>query len=272
AATGAEGEHRLTCYLDTFTHHPHEGSCTHIILPPVSSVEDLHLQSWLDLISNDELSFGNLIQNLSTSMKGNRLDGLDKKTAEHWEAKQVNLEKLNLAVPGFHRKHRHRSHRRHDQVSREDEQKRRIHVLNSLLGNQVCEAVKSRQDEFISFTSASEEPSPVKEILQHGFGGIGVVFIDLEIFTESICLDLIHEELAIVERKVIRYSNHGCRHHHDHHHHRHLAHPSHREHGGRRHGHRHHGGHQHSSRHRGHHHHHDHSITAHGIADQQARE
>ncbi|XP_016320393.1 chitotriosidase-1 isoform X1 [Sinocyclocheilus anshuiensis] len=190
------------------------------------------------------------------------------KTVQHWQDQQVDLQKLNLAMPAFlrrsRRRHHHRDHLEHDDMNTETGRKDHIHVLGLYLGDQVCRAIKSGQERFITLTSLSNEQSLVAEVLQKGFGGIGVVFIDLDVFYNSMCANITQEERAMVESKVILHSHHEHRrhehggHHHRriHHHSRHQHHHSHLRYGS--HGHRHHGRHQHGHRHHGHRHHHQH--------------
>lgn len=373
---------RLSCYLDVLTPHTREGSCTHIILPSVSSDDELYLQSLteneydaiqrmkernsalkillglelkssrLKLMSANEASVGSFIQTLLTYLKEKRLDGLDviwldgtpsdtelftdflksikgvfeeetrplllsasvkeptdktvasydeqilsqyvdfisilpaqlqtdgqyiSKTAQHWQDKQVDLQKLGLVMPGFlqrsRHRHHHRNHPKHDDTTAEEGKKDHVHLLNLYLGDQVCQAVKSGQLQFITLTSVSDEQSPIKEVLQQGFGGIGVVLIDLDVFGNSMCPNMTQKERATVESKAIMHSHHGHRrhghgdhrHHHTGHHTRHHDRHHDRHHGRHHHGRHHHGhrphhhGHRHHGRH--HHHHHHHSTT-----------
>ncbi|XDV46267.1 hypothetical protein PO909_014190 [Leuciscus waleckii] len=384
-SVGAQRNHRLTCYLDVLTHRTREGPCTHIILPSISSDEDLYRQSLseddriilgkmkernptlkillglevrssrLELMSANEGSVENFTQTVLTLLKDKSLDGLDviwqdgltsdastrskelfsnflkslkgtfgeeadplllsvsvldpidntavsydertlsqyvdfisilpahlendglyiNKSVQHWKDQQVDLQKLNLVMPGFLRRSRrrlhHRHHPTHDDVNSEEGRKDHIHVLGLHMGGQVCQVIKSGQEQFITLTILSDEHSVVKEVLQEGFGGIGVVFIDLDVFVNSICVNINQDERKIVESKVIMHSHHGRDdhhhrrdHHNSHHHHRssHIPHGSHdtghhhRRHHPHRHGHHHHGHH-----HRHHHHHHPHPIT-----------
>ncbi|XP_077074505.1 uncharacterized protein LOC143725738 [Siphateles boraxobius] len=384
-SVGAQRNHRLTCYLDVLTHRTREGPCTHIILPSISSDEDLYRQSLsederiilrkmkernptlkillglevrssrLELMSANEGTQGsveNFTQTVLAFLKDKSLDGLDviwqdgltsdastrsssqelfsnflkslkgtfgkepdplllsvslldptdnsavsydeqtlsqyvdfisilpahlendgryiNKSVQHWQDQHVDLQKLNLVMPGFlqrsRRRHHQRRHPTHDDMNSEGK-KNHIHVLGSYMGGQVCQVIKSGQEQFITLTILSDEHSLVKEVLQEGFGGIGVVFIDLDVFVNSICVNLNQDERAIVESKVIMPSHHGRDghhhrrgHHHSHQHHRssHLPHGSHDtgHHHHRHHPHRH--GHHH---HRHHHHHHPHPIT-----------
>ncbi|KTF82228.1 hypothetical protein cypCar_00006264, partial [Cyprinus carpio] len=188
------------------------------------------------------------------------------KLTKLWQDQQVDLQKLNLAMPTFlrrsRRRHHHRDHLKHDDMNTETGRKDHIHVLGLYLGNQVCQAIKSGHERFITLTSPSNEQSLVAEVLQKGFGGIGVVFIDLDVFYSSMCATITQEERAMVESKVIMHSHHERRrhehggHHHrrSHHHSRHQHHHSHLPYAS--HGHHHHGHHQHGRRHHGHHHHH----------------
>ncbi|KAK7132562.1 hypothetical protein R3I93_018943 [Phoxinus phoxinus] len=382
-SVGAQKNHRLTCYLDVLTHRTREGPCTHIILPSISSEEDLYRQSLsdddriilrkmkernptlkillglevrssrLELMSANEGSVENFIQTVLTFLKDKSLDGLDviwldgptsgastrskelfsnflkslkgafdeetdppllsvsvlepinssavsydeqtlsqyvdfisilpahlendglyfNKLVQHWQDQQVDLQKLNLVMPGFLRRSRRRHHHRHqpthDDMKSEEGKKDHIHVLGLYMGGQVCQVIKSGQEQFITLTILSDEHSLVKEVLQEGFGGIGVVFIDLDVFVNSICVNINQDERKIVESKVIMHSHHGRDdyhdrrdHHHSHHHHHssHLPHGSHDtgHHHHRHHPHRH--GHHHHGHHRRHHHHH-HPIT-----------
>ncbi|XP_042569411.1 uncharacterized protein LOC109048351 [Cyprinus carpio] len=185
---------------------------------------------------------------------------------------QVDLQKLNLAMPAFLRRsrgrHHHGDHFKHDDMNTETGKKDHIHVLGLYLGDQVCQAIKSGQERFITLTSLSDEQTLVAEVLQKGFGGIAVVFIDLDVFYNSICAHLTQDEQVIVESKVILHSHHGHRHHEhgghhhskNHHHSRHHHHHSllpYGSHGHQLHGHYHHGHHQHGHghHHHGHHHH-----------------
>lgn len=380
-SVGAQRNHRLTCYLDVLTHRTREGPCTHIILPSISSDEDLYRQSLLEddriilrkmkernpalkillglevrssrleLMSN-EGSVENFTQTVLTFLKDKSLDGLDviwqdgltsdtstsskelfsnflknlkgtfdeetdplllsvsvlepidnsavsydertlsqyvdfisilpahlendglyiKKSVQHWQDQQVDLQKLNLVMPGVlrrsRRRHHHRHHPTHDDMNSEEGKKDHIPVLGLYMGGQVCQVIKSGQEQFITLTILSDEHSLVKEVLQEGFGGIGVVFIDIEVFVNAICVNISQDEREIVESKVIMHSHHGRDdhhhrrdHHHSHHHHRssHLPHGSHDTgHRHHRHGHHHHG---HHHRHHHHHHHHPHPIT-----------
>uniref|UniRef100_A0A9J7ZZL6 Si:ch211-226m16.2 n=1 Tax=Cyprinus carpio carpio TaxID=630221 RepID=A0A9J7ZZL6_CYPCA len=187
------------------------------------------------------------------------------KLTKLWQDQQVDLQKLNLAMPTFlrrsRRRHHHRDHLKHDDMNTETGRKDHIHVLGLYLGNQVCQAIKSGHERFITLTSPSNEQSLVAEVLQKGFGGIGVVFIDLDVFYSSMCATITQEERAMVESKVIMHSHHERRRHeHGGHHHRrshhHSRHQHHHSHLLRQHGHHHHGHHQHGRRHHGHHHHH----------------
>ncbi|KAF4096501.1 hypothetical protein G5714_022470 [Onychostoma macrolepis] len=127
------------------------------------------------------------------------------KTVQHWQDQQVDLQKLNLAMPAFLRRscrrHHHRDHLKHDDMNSETGRNDRIHVLGLYLGDQVCQAIKSGQERFITLTSLSNEQSLVAEVLQKGFGGIGVVFIDLDVFYNSTCANITEEERAMVESK-----------------------------------------------------------------------
>lgn len=92
----------------------------------------------------------------------------------------------------------------------------------------------------------------VSWILQKGFGGVEVVFIDMDVFFNSICDSITQDERAIAASKMImhhgrRVHGHGSHPHHHHHHGRERHHMSHHHH---RHRHGHHGHHRH-----GHHHH-----------------
>ncbi|XP_016428891.1 uncharacterized protein LOC107756356 [Sinocyclocheilus rhinocerous] len=197
-------------------------------------------------------------------------------SVQHWQDQQVDLRKLNLAMPAFlcrsRQRHHHRDHLKHDDMNTETGKKDHIHVLGLYLGDQACQAIKSGQEWFITLTSLSDEQSLVEEVLQKGFGIIAVVFIDLDVFYNSICAHLTQDERAIVESKVILHSHHGHRrhehgvhhhrrnHHHSRHHHHHSFLPygshSHHHHGHHQHGHHQHGhGHRHHGR-RHHHHHH----------------
>ncbi|XP_056113870.1 histidine-rich carboxyl terminus protein 1 [Rhinichthys klamathensis goyatoka] len=382
-SVGAQRNHRLTCYLDVLTHRTREGPCTHIILPSISSEEDLYRQSLseddriilrkmkernptlkillglevrssrLELMSANEGSVENFTQTVLTFLKDKSLDGLDviwpdgltsdastrskelfsnflkslkgtfdeetdplllsvsvlepsdnsavsydertlsqyvdfisilpahlendglyiNKSVQHWQDQQVDLQKLNLVMPGFlrrsRRRHHHRHHSTHDDMNSEEGKKDHIHVLGLYMGGQVCQVIKSGEEQFITLTVLSDEHSLVKEVLREGFGGIGVVFIDLDVFVNSICVNINQDERRIVESKVIMHSHHGRDDHHhrrdhhlSHHHHRssHLPHGSHDtgHHHHRHHPHRH--GHHHH-RHHHHHHHHPHPIT-----------
>ncbi|XP_052450397.1 chitotriosidase-1 [Carassius gibelio] len=207
------------------------------------------------------------------------------KTVQHWQDQKVDLQKLNLAMPAFlrrsHRRHHHRDRLKHDDMNKETGRMDHIHVLGLYLGNQVCQAIKSGQERFITLTSLSNEQSFIAEVLQKGFGGIGVVLIDLDVFYNSMCANITREERAMVESKAIMHSRHehrrhehGGRHHrrnhhqhhhshlpygsHGHHHHGRHQHGHHHQHSHSHHGHHHQGHHQHSHRHHGHHHHHQH--------------
>ncbi len=107
------------------------------------------------------------------------------------------------------------------------------------------------------------------QVLQKGFGGIGVVFIDLDVFYNSTCANITREERAMVNQRwlcihimnadvmimvvIITGGNHHQSHHQHHHsHHPHGSH-GHHQHGLHQHGHR-----QHGHRHHGHRHHHQH--------------
>ncbi|KAK9954474.1 hypothetical protein ABG768_016536 [Culter alburnus] len=386
-SVGAQTNHRLTCYLDVLTRRTHEGPCTHIIVPSISSDEDLYRQSLseddriilrkmkernptlkillglevkssrLELMSANEGSVENFIQTVLTYLKDKGLDGLDvtwldgptsdvstrskelfinflksikgkfegetdplllsvsvlepidhssasydertlsqyvdfisilpahleqdgpyiNKTVQHWQDQQIELQKLNLVMPGFLRRSRRRHHHRHtpkhDDVNSEDRKKDHVNVLGLHMGNQVCQAIKSGQEQFITLTILSDENGLVKEVLQKGFGGIGVVLIDLDVFVNSICVTITQAERAIVESKVITHSYHGRYdhrnrryHHHSHRHHHRSSHPPHGSHlighHHRRHGHRHHhhGRHRHHHGHGHHHHHHPHPL------------
>ncbi|ROL43174.1 hypothetical protein DPX16_18577, partial [Anabarilius grahami] len=128
------------------------------------------------------------------------------KTVQHWQDQQVDLQKLNLVMPGFlrrsSRRHHHRHIPKHDDVNSEDGKKDHINVLGLHMGNQVCQAIKSGQEQFITLTILSDENGLVKEVLQKGFGGIGVVLIDLDVFVNSICVTITQDERAIVESKI----------------------------------------------------------------------
>ncbi|XP_067303302.1 histidine-rich carboxyl terminus protein 1 [Pseudorasbora parva] len=393
-SVGAQSNHRLTCYLDVLTHHTREGPCTHIILPSISSDEDLYHQSLseddcsslrkmkernptlkillglevrssrLELMSANEGSVEHFVQTVLTYLKDKSLDGLDvswldsptsdvsnrskelfthflkslkhkfeeetdplllsvtvleatdhsavsydeqtlsqyvdfisilpahlekdgpyiNKTVQHWQEQQVDLQKLNLVMPGFlrrsRRRHHHRHLPRHDDLNSEEGKKDHIHVLGLYMGVQVCQAIKSGREQFITLPVLSEEHSLFKEVLQNGFGGVGVVFIDPDVFANSLCANITQDEWAIFESKVIM-SHHGRDDHHHHHHGRdrhhsrqhhhrssHLPHgSSHLPHGSHdighhhhRHGHhRHERHHRHGHRHHPHHHAHSHS-------------
>ncbi|XP_026092712.1 uncharacterized protein LOC113065577 isoform X2 [Carassius auratus] len=184
----------------------------------------------------------------------------------HWQDQHVDLQKFSLAMPAFlrrsRRRHHHRDHFNHEDMNTETGKKDHIHVLGFYLGDRVCQAIKSRPEKFITLTSFSDEQSLVAEVLQKGFGGITVVFIDLDVFYNSICAHLTQDERAIVESKVVLHSHHVHRrqkhggHHHsrNHHHSRHHHHHSLLPYGS--HGHHHHGHHQHGHGHHHHHHHH----------------
>lgn len=191
------------------------------------------------------------------------------KTAQRWQDQQVDLQKLDLVMPGFlqrsRHRHHHRNHPKHDDTTAEKGKKDHIHILNSYLGDQVCQAVKSGQEQLITLTSVSNEQSPIKEVLQQGFGGIGVVLIDLDVFGNSMCPNMTQKERATVESKAVMHSHHGHRrrghgdHHHHHTGHRTGHHTGHHGHGRHDHGrrrHHHHGHHPHHHGHRRHHHHH----------------
>ncbi|KAK2885410.1 hypothetical protein Q8A67_016247 [Cirrhinus molitorella] len=126
------------------------------------------------------------------------------KTVKHWQDRQVELQKLNLVLPAFlqrsRRRHHHRDHHKHD-MKTETGKKDHVHILGLYLGNQVCQAIKSGQEQFITLTSLSNEQSVVAEVLQKGFGGIGVVFIDLDVFYNSVCAQITQDERAMVESK-----------------------------------------------------------------------
>ncbi|XP_043081033.1 histidine-rich carboxyl terminus protein 1 [Puntigrus tetrazona] len=190
------------------------------------------------------------------------------KTVQHWQDQQVDLQKLNLAMPAFQRRsrrrHRHRDHLKHDDMNTETGRKDHIHVLGLYMGEWVCQAIKSGQEQFITLTSLSNEQSLVEEVLRKGFGGIGVVFIDVDVFYNSTCASITQEERSMVESKVIVHSHHDHRrrehgghhhrrsHHHSHHGHHHSHLPN-RSHG--HHHHEHHHGHRHHGHRRQHQHH-----------------
>ncbi|KAI7794332.1 histidine-rich carboxyl terminus protein 1 precursor, partial [Triplophysa rosa] len=195
------------------------------------------------------------------------------KTVQHWQDQQVDLQKLNLAFPAFLRRSSRRHHHHHHHPSNNDKnteegKKYHIHGVGLNLANRVCLAIKSRE-EFITLTSLSDEPSLVKEVswlLQKGFGGVGVVFIDMDGFFNTECDSITQDERAIVESKMIMHHGrrvHGLGGHHHHHHRREHPH-SHRDHQSnlshRSHDISHHHRHRHHHRHghHGHHHHHHH--------------
>ncbi|XP_051515345.1 chitotriosidase-1-like [Myxocyprinus asiaticus] len=211
------------------------------------------------------------------------------KTVQHWQDQQVDLQKLNLAMPAFlrrsRRRHHHRDQPRNDDLNTKEEKKDHIHGVSLMLASQVCQAIKSGQEQFLTLTSLSDEQSLVEEVswlYEKGYGGVGIVFIDIDGFGNTICADSTQDERAIVESKVVVHSHHEHRghgdqhhrrdHHHSHREHHHSPNPSyvlddghhhrghhrhghhgHPHHGHHRHGHRHHG-----HRHHGHHHHHHH--------------
>ncbi|XP_051947762.1 acidic mammalian chitinase-like [Xyrauchen texanus] len=200
------------------------------------------------------------------------------KTVQHWQDQQVDLQKLNLAMPAFlqrsRRRHYHRDHPRNDDLNIEEEKKDHIHGVGLFLANQVCQAIKSGQEQFIALTSLSDVQCLVKEFLAKGFGGVGVVFVDIDVFCNSICANSTLDERAIVKSKAIMHSHHGHQghgnpHHIRDHHHSHRDHhyssklPVHNK-GHHHHRHHHRGHHRHGHHghgHHGHHHHHPHPTS-----------
>ncbi|XP_056589943.1 histidine-rich carboxyl terminus protein 1 [Triplophysa dalaica] len=192
-------------------------------------------------------------------------------TIQHWHDQQVDLQKLNLALPAFlwrtgRRHHHHHHHPSNNDENTEEGKKHHIQGVGLKLANRVCLAIKSRE-EFITLTSLSDDPSLVKEVswlLQKGFGGVGAVFIDMDGFFNTVCDSITQDERAIVKSKMIMHHGrrvHGLGGHHHHHHGRehhhshrdHQSHLSHRSHDFSHQNHRH--RHHHRHGHHGHHHH-----------------
>ncbi|KAA0707275.1 hypothetical protein E1301_Tti002596 [Triplophysa tibetana] len=195
-------------------------------------------------------------------------------TVQHWHDQQVDLQKLNLALPAFLRRsgrrhhHHHHHHPSNNDKNTDEGKKHHIQGVGLKLANRVCLSIKS-SEEFITLTSLSDEPSLDKEVswlLQKGFGGVGAVFIDMDGFFNTVCDSISQDERAMVESKMIMHHGrrvHGLGGHHHHHgrehhhsHRDHQSHLSHRSHDISHHHHRH--RHHHRHGHHGHHHHHLH--------------
>ncbi|XP_053338841.1 histidine-rich carboxyl terminus protein 1 [Clarias gariepinus] len=134
-----------------------------------------------------------------------------------------------------------------------------------IIAKQVCKDIKSGQMELKGLTQLERCQSHLKNeswLLQKGFGGVGVIMLDIDNFFNSVCLNCTKNETAILE-DVITGHRHGHSHHRHHHHRHHHWHNHQSHHRSRHHDHRHHRhghrGHRHRRHHKhGHHHTHYH--------------
>nr|XP_055044593.1 histidine-rich carboxyl terminus protein 1 [Misgurnus anguillicaudatus]XP_055044594.1 histidine-rich carboxyl terminus protein 1 [Misgurnus anguillicaudatus] len=395
--SGAQRDHRVTCYLDVLTPRTNNGLCTHIVVPSAWTNEGFDIQSLsecesytfemmkrrrnptqkkillglevdeprLALMFSNENSVENFIHTSVRYLKEKRFDGLDltwvngpisdesrnnytsfleklrgafeeearsssdptlllsvslclcgfdmqelskvvdfisvlpvqlekdgvniNRTVQQWQDQQVDLKKLNLAMPAFlqrsHRKHHHKSSTSNDETDPDEGKKYHIRAMGLNLANQVCQAVKSRE-QFMTLTTISYEASLVEQVswlLQKGFGGVAVVFIDMDVFCNSVCEGITEDEMVMVELKKIAHPErrgdiaadpHFCHSHgHDHQHENHsqeshdIGDPHRHRHHHRRHGH--HGHHRRGHHHHHHHHHHPHQSPQYNTSTEQ---
>ncbi|XP_017549711.1 histidine-rich carboxyl terminus protein 1 isoform X1 [Pygocentrus nattereri] len=158
------------------------------------------------------------------------------RAVKYWQEQGVEPKKLVLALPAFLRRSRRRAHGRHPEtVDLNPEKVEQPYGPGLMIAKQVCQAIKSGQTELKIITqleSAQTLREEVSWLLQKGFGGVGVVVLDIGNFVNTICLNCTETENAILESKVISGSPHhphshshgprsGHGHHHGHHHHHH---------------------------------------------------
>ncbi|KAF7696095.1 histidine-rich carboxyl terminus protein 1 [Silurus meridionalis] len=210
---------------------------------------------------------------LSPNNDGPHID----KIFSYWQD-QVDPKNLILALPAIIQQPRIRQDSSQSMIVgiNPDMKAEQINGPGMIIAKQICQSIKSGQKELKTLTKLKNAQGLEKDlswILQKGFGGVGVVMIDINNFLNSVCPNCTQNEKAIIELNVItghhcKHGNHGhCHNGHEHHgHHRHHGHGHHRHgHNGHRHhrhghhGHRHHGyghyGHRHHRHHHGHGHH-----------------
>ncbi|XP_036447955.1 histidine-rich carboxyl terminus protein 1 [Colossoma macropomum] len=153
------------------------------------------------------------------------------RAVKYWQEQGVESKKLILALPAFLRRSRRREHgRRPETIDLNPEKVEQPYGPGLMIAKQVCQAIKSGQTELKTITkleSAQTLREEVSWLLQKGFGGVGVVMLDIGNFINSICLNCTESENVILESKVIPHHPHshshgprfGHGHHHGHHHH-----------------------------------------------------
>ncbi|XP_062872113.1 histidine-rich carboxyl terminus protein 1 [Trichomycterus rosablanca] len=208
-------------------------------------------------------------------------------TLNLWQTRGVETKKLILALPAFVRwpeKRQYGTQSKTEDLNLEMEVKK-TYSPGLIIGNQVCKTIQSEQKELKSLTQFESHQSHEEEVawlLQKGFGGVGVVFLDIDNFiSNNLCPGCTQNEMTILESRVINVSYHPylrCGHHHHHHHSRDsnggqksinnrksliMNDKGHYYHGRRHHGRRH-GELSDGHRHYRHHHHHGHSYHGRG--------
>ncbi|KAK3519020.1 hypothetical protein QTP70_016164 [Hemibagrus guttatus] len=243
-------------------------------------------QSRLELLSQQQITLDKFINSTLKYVKKNNYDGVDltwlendtdatpmstktltsfikDSTVSYWQDK-VDPKKLILALPAIVQQPQKRQSISQSRIGGMNPE-RTVEQMNGpvlIIEKQVCQAIKSGQKELKTLTKLESVQNHGVDMswLPKGFGGVGVVMLDIDNFLNSICLNCTHSEKAILEQNVImpvlmpsshhRHRHHRHGHHGHHHHHGHGHHGNHHHH----HGHGHHGHHHHRDGHHGQHH------------------